>query len=108
LSFSASADYTFPINDELGGFLWGNVEYVGDRHTEFNHDPATNYRKMDAFTVANMRAGVRRDDIEVSVYLHNVFDDDGVIRALRRPPFDPDAVIRTQPRTLGIILRKYF
>jgi len=107
-SFSTSADYVFPINDTLNGFVWGNVEYVGDRHTEFSHDPNTNYRKMDAFTIANLRVGVRWDDFDFSVYLHNVFDDDGVIRALRRPPFDPDAVIRTQPRTFGIILRKYF
>lgn len=108
LSFSASADYVFPVNQTLDGFFWGNVQYVGDRHTEFNHDPATNYRKMDAFAVANLRTGVRWDSYDVSLYVHNLFDDDGVIRALRRPPFDPDAVIRTQPRTIGLMLRKHF
>jgi outer membrane receptor protein involved in Fe transport len=108
LSFSASADYVFPVNQTLDGFFWGNVQYVDDRHTEFNHDPTTNYRKMDAFAVANLRTGVRWDGYDLSLYVHNVFDDDGVIRALRRPPFDPDAVIRTQPRTIGLMLRKYF
>lgn len=108
LSFSASADYVFPVNQTLDGFFWGNVQYVDDRHTEFNHDPTTNYRKMDAFAVANLRTGVRWDGYDLSLYFHNVFDDDGVIRALRRPPFDPDAVIRTQPRTIGLMLRKYF
>jgi outer membrane receptor protein involved in Fe transport len=108
LSFSASADYVFPVNQTVDGFFWGNVQYVGDRHTEFNHDPATNYRKMDAFTVANLRTGVRWDGYDLSLYVHNVFDDGGVIRALRRPPFDPDAVIRTQPRTIGLMLRKHF
>lgn len=108
LSFSASADYVFPVNQTLDGFFWGNVQYVGDRHTEFNHDPTTNYRKMDAFAVANLRTGVRWDGYDLSLYVHNVFDDGGVIRALRRPPFDPDAVIRTQPRTIGLMLRKYF
>lgn len=108
LSFSASADYSFPINDTLDGFFWGDVQYVGDRHTEFNHDPTTNYRKMDAYTVANLRTGVRWTGWDLSLYVHNVFDDDGVVRALRRPPFDPDAVIRIQPRTIGMIVRKYF
>lgn len=108
LSFSASADYVFPVNQTVDGFFWGNVQYVGDRHTEFNHDPATNYRKMDAFTVANLRTGVRWGGYDLSLYVHNVFDDGGVIRALRRPPFDPDAVIRTQPRTIGLMLRKQF
>jgi iron complex outermembrane receptor protein len=108
LSFSASADYTFPISDSMDGFFWTNIEYIGDRHTEFNHDPDTNYRKMDAYTIANLRTGIRWDGFDLSFYVQNVFDDDGVIRALRRPPFDPDAVIRTQPRTIGIMLRKYF
>jgi outer membrane receptor protein involved in Fe transport len=107
-SFNTSADYSFPLTDSLQGILWGNVQYIGDRHTEFNHDPTTNYRKMDAYTVANARVGVQWDSYEVSFYIHNVFDDGGVVRALRRPPFDPDAVIRTQPRTVGLILRKYF
>lgn len=107
-SFSAEADYTFPLGDQLNGVFWTNVQYIGDRHTEFNHDPTTNYRKMDAYTVFNTRFGVQWDSFEVSLYVHNLFDDGGVVRALRRPPFDPDAVIRTQPRTIGLILRKYF
>jgi len=44
---------------------------------------------MDAYTIANLRTGVRWDGFDVSVYVHNVFDDDGVIRALRRPLHDP-------------------
>lgn len=108
LSFSASADYSFPISDTVNGLFWANVQYIGDRHTEFNHDPETNYRKMDAFTVANMRFSVMWNDFDFSLYAHNLFDSGGVVRALRRPPFDPDAVIRTQPRTFGFIVRKYF
>jgi outer membrane receptor protein involved in Fe transport len=107
-SFNTSADYSFPLTDSLQGILWGNVQYIGERLTEFNHDPTTNYRKMDAYTVANARIGVQWDSNEVSFYINNMFDDGGVVRALRRPPFDPDAVIRTQPRTIGLILRKYF
>ena len=108
LSFSASADYRFPISDTVEGQFWTNVQYVGTRHTEFSHDPSTNYRKMDAYTVANLRFSVLWNDFDFSLYAHNVFDSGGVVRALRRPPFDPDAVIRTQPRTIGFIVRKYF
>ncbi len=108
LSFSASSDYTFPITDTVGGLFWANVQYMGDRHTEFNHDPDTNYRKMDAYTVANLRFSVMWNDYDFSLYAHNVFDSGGVVRALRRPPFDPDAVIRTQPRTIGLLVRKSF
>ena len=107
-SFSASSDYSFPMGDSLEGLFWANVQYIGTRHTEFNHDPNTNYRKMDDYTVANARFSVLWNDFDFSFYMHNVFDNDGVVRALRRPPFDPDAVIRTQPRTIGLMVRKNF
>lgn len=84
------------------------MAYVGDRHTEFNHDPNTNYRKMDDYTIANLRAGTTWKNMEFSVFANNVFDDGGVLRALRRPPFDPDAVIRVEPRTVGLTVRTYF
>jgi len=107
-SFSASSDYSFPMSDSVDGLFWANVQYIGTRHTEFNHDPNTNYREMDAYTVANTRFSVLWNDFDFSFYIHNIFDSGGVVRALRRPPFDPDAVIRTQPRTIGLLVRKYF
>jgi len=108
LSFSATADYVIPLKNGMEGLFWANVQHIGERHTEFNQDPTTNYRRMGAYTVANMRFAVRWEDLEVSLYARNLFDDGGVIRALRRPPFDPDAVIRTEPRTIGVVVRKSF
>ncbi len=107
-SFNTSADYRRPISDTMEGFIWGNVVYIGDRHTEFNHDPNTNYRKMDAYAVTNLRVGVSWRNMEFSLFANNLFDDGGVVRALRRPPFDPDAVIRIEPRTVGVTVRSYF
>ena len=106
-SFNASADYRYPISDSLEGFAWGNVVYVGDRHTQFSPDSA-NYRKMESYSVVNVRAGVLWRDMEFSIFANNLLDDDGVARALRRPPFDPDSVIRVEPRTVGVAIRTYF
>ncbi len=109
LSFNASAEYHFPMRNNMDWFVWANAQYVGDRHTEFSHDPDTsNYRKMDAYTIVNARIGFNWETWEFSLVSNNLLDDDGVVRALRRPPFDPDAVIRTQPRTVGIVVRKHF
>ena len=108
LSLNAWAEYTRPLGGGVEGFLWGNVVYVDDRHTEFNQDPGTIYRRMDSYSLANLRLGVNWNSLEVSLYANNLFDDDGVVRALRRPPFDPDAVIRVQPRTVGLTLRSSF
>ena len=108
LSFNVSAEYRFPVVNNMEWFAWANAQYVGDRHTEFNHDPNTNYRKMDAYTIVNARIGFNWESWEFSLVSNNLLDDDGVVRALRRPPFDPDAVIRTQPRTVGVVVRKFF
>jgi len=107
-AFNAFAEYGFPAFNNWDGFLWANAQFVGERHTEFNHDPTTNYRKMDSYTVANLRIGVRNEDLEISLFANNLFDDGGVLRALRRPPFDPDAVIRIQPREVGLVVRMHF
>ena len=108
LSFNVSAEYHFPMVNNMDWFVWANAQYVGERHTEFNHDPSTNYRKMDAYTIVNARIGFNWETWEFSLVSNNLLDDDGVVRALRRPPFDPDAVIRTPPRTVGLVARKFF
>jgi outer membrane receptor protein involved in Fe transport len=107
LSFNVSAEYHFPSFRNMDWFVWANAQYVGDRQTEFSKDNP-NYREMDAYTIVNARLGFNWQTWEFSLVANNLFDDDGVIRALRRPPFDPDAVIRTQPRTVGVVVRKYF
>ncbi|GHF25861.1 TonB-dependent receptor [Kordiimonas sediminis] len=108
LSFNATVNYIRPITDTMDLFVWLNHQYVGTRHTEFNHDPDTNYRRMDDYSMTNARIGFEWEDMEVSLYANNLFDSQGVVRALRRPPFDPDAVIRVQPRTIGVTFRKHF
>ncbi|GAB2680639.1 TonB-dependent receptor [Aliiglaciecola aliphaticivorans] len=103
-TFNASADYERALSQNYMGFAYFNVQYTGDRATEFNEN-AENYRKMDAYTVANLRLGVRFDEFEVSLFANNLFDDDGVVRAIGRPPFDQPATIRVTPRTVGLTFR---
>ncbi|WP_353371361.1 TonB-dependent receptor [Aliiglaciecola sp. NS0011-25] len=103
-TFNASADYERALSQNYMGFAYFNVQYTGDRATEFNEE-AANYRKMDAYTVANLRLGVRFDEFEVSLFANNLFDDDGVVRAIGRPPFDQPATIRITPRTVGLTFR---
>ncbi|MBN7796113.1 TonB-dependent receptor [Parahaliea mediterranea] len=107
LSLNGSVEYRRPVGNGLDGFIWANAIYTGDRGTEFSKDQP-NYRAMDDYTVANLRLGVQSAQWEVSLFADNLFDSRGVTRALRRPPFDPDAEIRVQPRTLGVTGRVYF
>ncbi|MFT5595142.1 MAG: iron complex outermembrane receptor protein, partial [Oceanicoccus sp.] len=52
--------------------------------------------------------GVRFRDYEVSLFANNLFDDDGVVRAIGRPPFDTPASIRVDPHPIGINFRGYY
>ena len=106
-SFNGSAEYILPIANGMDAFIWANLQYVGERFTEFNR-ATTNDRKMDQYTIANLRIGVEWENLEISLFANNLLDSHGVVRALRRPPFDPDAVIRVEPRTIGITVRGNF
>jgi iron complex outermembrane recepter protein len=107
LLLNASVEYTQPISDGLDGFVWVNAQYTDDRATQFSEQQA-NYREMDSYTVSNLRVGVKTEAWEASLFANNLSDSRGVTRALRRPPYDPDAVIRVQPRTVGITGRFHF
>ncbi|MEX0297907.1 MAG: TonB-dependent receptor, partial [Kordiimonas sp.] len=106
-AFSSSLDYDFTINDSLDGFAWGNIQYVGDRGSEFSETNA-NYRQVDDYTLANFRAGVRTERYEAALFVNNAFASTGVIRSQRRFPFDPDAALRVKPRTIGVNLKAFF
>ncbi len=106
-AFNTSADYVRPLTDTMDGFIWANVQYVGERNSHFSDDDA-NFRAMDGYFVSNLRVGTRWDNLELSVFANNLFDGRGVIRAMRRPPFDPDATIKVEPRTIGVSLRANF
>ncbi|WP_229819257.1 TonB-dependent receptor [Kordiimonas sediminis] len=106
-AFSGSLEYDYTISDDLEGFVWGNVQYVGDRGSEFSKTN-TNYRHIEAYTLANFRTGIRNERYEASIFFNNAFASKGVIRAQRRFPFDPDASLRVKPRTIGVNLKTYF
>jgi len=107
VTFTTSAEYTRMLSDNLEGFAFANIQYTDDRRTEFNENNP-NFREMDTYTIANARIGVRFDVYEVSLFANNLFDDNAVVRAIGRPPFDPPAAIRVVPRTVGVTFRGTF
>lgn len=104
LSLNIDTEYTFPISENMLGYVWLGLQHVGERNTEFDTEAANN-KLMESYEVVNFRTGVEWDNYQLSLYAQNLFDDRGVVRAIGRPPFDPDAVIRVTPRTIGATLR---
>lgn len=106
-TFSSSAEYVFQVSDDLDAFVYAGYQYMGERFTEFSPQ-LTTYRKMDAYNVVNLRAGLTHEGVELSIYANNALDSRGVIRALPASPFDPEARIRITPRTVGANIRVAF
>lgn len=107
LTLNASLDYRSALSDTLDGYVWINAQHVGERSTEFDLEN-TNNKQMDSYELVNLRVGVAWDRMDVSLFVKNVSDSRAVVRALGRPPFDPDARIRVTPRTIGLSVRADF
>ncbi|QXQ06773.1 TonB-dependent receptor [Sphingosinicellaceae bacterium] len=106
-TFTGSGEYAFPLSEKVEGFVWGNYQHVGSRTTDFS-DLQSRFRDMGAYDVVNLRAGVRVGSTEASVFVKNLADSGGVVRALASTPFDAEGVIRIQPRTAGVTVRTNF
>lgn len=106
-TFNGSLEYRSLISGALEGFAWLNVQHVGERNTEFDIEAANN-KTMSSYELVNLRIGVDYEQIGLSFFVTNLADSRAVLRALGRPPFDPDARIRVQPRTVGLSLRGSF
>ena len=107
VDISQDADAFALVSDDLDAFVYAGYQYMGERFTEFSPQLST-YRKMDAYNVVNLRAGLTHEGVEFSVYANNALDSRGVIRALPASPFDPEARIRIVPRTVGANIRVAF
>lgn len=106
-TFNASAEYNFALTGTLDAFVYGNFQHIGERATEFSPQHPS-YRKMEAYNLVNLRAGLIHGNVEYSIYANNALDDRGVIRAMPASPFDPEAKIRVTPRTIGANVRMTF
>ena len=93
---------------DIGSYQRGSLLPDGDYGLAQFSPQQANYRRMAAYGVVNVRTGVTFDNIEFSIYANNLLDDNGVIRALAASPFDPEARIRTVPRTIGANVRMNF
>ncbi|MFK8052195.1 MAG: TonB-dependent receptor [Woeseiaceae bacterium] len=107
LTLNTSLEYRTSVGNELESYTWVNAQYVDDRNTEFDLENSNN-KLMESYRLVNFRTGLTWDRLDVSLFINNLTDSRAVVRALGRPPFDPDARIRVTPRTVGVSLRAYF
>ncbi len=131
LQIAAAATYTFSTALFGGseGFLNATVQHVGDRYTQpsdqvagagdftsgLPYAGATGAEltsldlELDAYTIVNLRLGIAREDWETALYITNVTDEEADLSFDRERGGRARLGFRTnQPRTVGIVFRKFF
>jgi len=91
--------WEFAWRSEWPGYLRADVQYVDDRTTLFDEtiDYPT-YRKIDAYTLVDLRLGAAHENTLVELFITNLFDERAEMFCCRSF-YDP-AVNR--PRTIGL------
>jgi outer membrane receptor protein involved in Fe transport len=106
----ASAQYLWPIGQDLDGFARLDLNYVGASYSEFS--PANlYYRKLPAYTLVNARIGLEEGENGWGVYLYvnNVFDKLAINYATASAlTISETLVTSAPPRTIGLTVSKSF
>jgi iron complex outermembrane receptor protein len=97
-NFSAAADYTRTLGDDLAVHAHGDVNQTGKSNGTFRTTDA-DYRRP-AYTVVNVNIGASTGPIDVSVFVRNLLNNDKIIQ---RPSalFTRQGLI-VRPRTAGV------
>lgn len=106
-SASLAADYRRPLNNGFDAVLHVGASYTGESYSTLRPlDP--NRESMGDFTLFNMRAGLENDVWSASVYVQNLFDEYGILRATSSLAAGRGMSSATTPRTIGLTVRRTF
>ena len=131
LQLAAAATYSF-TTDLFGGsdgYLNLTVQYAGDRITQPSDqvagagvftsglpfggasgaDATVLDLELDPYTLVNIRLGIAKEDWETALYVNNITDENADLSFDRERGGRARLGFRTnQPRTVGLLFRKYF
>ena len=108
---SAALQYTFPVETmNMDGFARLDLSYTGGSATTLNDlsfgTAEPNHFKIDSYSLANVRFGVRSDDWTVTLYADNLTDKR--VELLRDNITITETITRNRPRTVGVDLQMRF
>ncbi len=123
---SANAVYYWPINTTWDGYLSGTYQFVGSRYTQIG-DQADGFGAVDlsiyplgspdtdffyfnpelpAYSLGNVRVGMRGFNWDVSVFVNNVLDENARLGLdQERGTLARVGYLTNQPRTIGFTVR---
>lgn len=104
---SGAVQYAFPaIADGIEAVLRADWSYRGATRIRFKANDPTNV-PLDSYHLVNLRAGLRGEAWQLSVYAKNVFDKRAQIDAVNTSQ-DPLAFVTVRPATYGVNLSYNF
>ena len=108
-TFSLTFNYYMPkLVSDFDGYARFDATYTSETYNTYEQGQFSFGRtKMDAYTLANLRFGLTRDDWDVSLYIKNLFDERADL-FIDQGSFGPQNVRRNRPRTVGVNIRKFF
>jgi len=107
LSYNTALQYNFSITNTLLGFARISYSYTGDAHALLTADHFT-----PSYQIVNFRAGVERENWQLTVFVNNMFDE--YIMYWDGGTYDTDLYIGTsvntvgRPRTIGVSFKYNF
>ena len=102
---SLQVSYEQPIAGGMDGYVQGGLSYRGDSYTTFN-DQNTYYTKLPAYTLVNLKLGVRRDGWDIGLFGENLGDKAAYAGVVESP--DGIRVFSPRPRTFGVRVSSTF
>ena len=113
-SLSGNLDYSWSLAGGATAFVGGSARYLSRQTATYDNAFRTatgNQRKVPAYTVVDLRAGVDVGRLSVEAFVNNLTNAHGTtstgIVTSNGLPFSPNGAIRTgviRPRTIGLSL----
>jgi outer membrane receptor protein involved in Fe transport len=101
---AATADYSWPVRDDIKAFVHADVEWTGPSNGSFQIG-SPDYNDS-SYAVMNANTGFDVDSFEVTLYATNLLDDTTIIK---HPQVNLVIEAYTvQPRTVGLRVSKHF
>jgi outer membrane receptor protein involved in Fe transport len=109
---NVAARQDFRLSGRLSAFVGANYSYVGDRLSEFTTDAPSATRPrftLPGYSLVDLQAGIDLDDAwHLGLYVRNLFNERGVVRALNRNGTAAPTAVFLRPRTFGVTLARNF
>jgi len=110
--FNAAAIYRFPVFGSYEGMARFGWSYVASSNTQLSDTlqtgaPNPNFYRKGSYNLANFRLGVEADAWDASIFVNNVFDNDGA-QSARLAENEPLRKNIPQPRTIGVQFQYHY